>query len=76
MPPLSSQLLHDIRLAHLKQLAQLQLPQEGRKKSPTDAPDPSVLPMILRWIEENPGAIAAAQNTREIRLPQAITRLC
>ena len=66
MPPLSTRLVHDIRSAHLKQLAQLQPPPPGKdpKKAPTDVPD--LLPMLLGWVQANPSAILAAYNSRKI----------
>ncbi|KAH9891031.1 Alpha/Beta hydrolase protein [Cubamyces lactineus] len=54
-------LLRDIRLAHLKQLAQLEVPPP--RKAPTDdVPPEVVMENILSWIQDNPSALQAARD--------------
>lgn len=57
-------LLRDIRLAHLKQLAQLEVPPP--RKAPTDdVPPEVVMEHILSWIQDNPFALQAARDMRK-----------
>ena len=56
-------LKRNIHLAHAKQLAKLQLPSE--RDTRREDPPSDLLTKIIGWITDNPGAIQAAQDSRE-----------
>ncbi|THH20919.1 hypothetical protein EUX98_g8494 [Antrodiella citrinella] len=62
MPPLSLGVARSIRLAHAKQLARMQVPQ--LKDMPEEVPPPNILGDTLDWIQANPGALKAAQDSQ------------
>ncbi|KAL1952246.1 hypothetical protein VTO73DRAFT_1395 [Trametes versicolor] len=68
MPPPSQQTKRDIRYAHVKQLAGLDVREPlGAPKGPQsdDSPTPDeLLPIILGWINDNPAAIKAAKEAQ------------
>lgn len=73
MPPPSQRTKQDIRLAHIKQLAGLDVHAPlGAPRGPRDdAPSPTaddLLPILLGWINDNPAAVKAAKEAREFYL--------
>lgn len=63
MSPIDSRIARNIRLAHVKQLAQFQPPPPQR--IPRETPPPDHLDSVIDWITANPGALKAAQDTRK-----------
>ncbi|KAI0666297.1 hypothetical protein C8Q78DRAFT_984796 [Trametes maxima] len=62
MPPLPFRLSRDIRLLHVKQLSQLEIPPP--QDIPRELPPPYVLTDTLDWVHANPKALKAAQETQ------------
>ena len=71
LPPID---VRDIRVAHLEQLAQLELPLP--RKAPTDdVPPEVVMEHILEWIKENPASLQAARDMRGFSLFPSYSRV-
>ena len=62
MAPLSLGLVRTIHLAHIKQLAQLEIPPLD--DMPKEAPPPELFETTIDWITENAGALKYAKDTR------------
>ena len=62
MPILSSKLLTEINLSHVRQLAQKELPTPTA--APKEVPPPFLFGSTIDWINANKSAILAAQDSR------------